>query len=268
MLSLLTYATYAATSSETLQLKEEIAELRSHLASKTTEDIVAIAADTGSITEFMDELYGLTWKSHGLATNGTANKRHLPLYFENGEHSDNGAENRHGSRRDTEEEPIEKKKMKEFSIFSNAQPSEIDGSLEAGNIFIQAGTLYDREGYITGQSDLACTFFFEDSDGDTNVDELLCNAIFIFTNKYGFEVGQLHLQGIIRGLSVLDGTATNSGTDLFAVIGGTGCFAGAKGIATYEQLPFGSVWYTKKHDFFLYEYWVDEYEEPTNTYPF
>mmetsp|Transcript_37558 Transcript_37558/g.43733 ORF Transcript_37558/g.43733 Transcript_37558/m.43733 type:complete len:287 (+) Transcript_37558:94-954(+) len=274
ILALLSHAANAILWSEAMQMKDKISGIRIDLSSRTPEEIAAISAEVRSVTDFMDELSGLTQSSGGNVTNA---KIPVPIILESVDDVDRSGS--HERRTDTTD-TIRKREMKQFSIFSNMPALNIKTSdLVTGTIILQTGKLYDQYGYIAGDSELICTAMFGDTDQDQLIDQLLCNAIFIFANKYGFEVGQLHLQGIVSGLTVTagvaaDGTAnanradiTNT-ADIFSVIGGTGCFAGAKGLATFDGLAAGSIWYTKKHDVFLYEYWEHEYNNPTDTYPF
>eukprot|EP00592_Proboscia_alata_P006847 CAMPEP_0194358104 /NCGR_PEP_ID=MMETSP0174-20130528/5437_1 /TAXON_ID=216777 /ORGANISM="Proboscia alata, Strain PI-D3" /LENGTH=286 /DNA_ID=CAMNT_0039128341 /DNA_START=53 /DNA_END=913 /DNA_ORIENTATION=+ len=274
ILALLSHAANAILWSEAMQMKDKISGIKIDLSSRTPEEIAAISAEVRSVTDFMDELSGLTQSSGGNVTNA---KIPVPIILESVDDVDRSGS--HERRTDTTD-TIRKREMKQFSIFSNMPALNIKTSdLVTGTIILQTGKLYDQYGYIAGDSDLICTGMFEDTDQDGLTDQFLCSAIFIFANKYGFEVGQLHLQGIVSGLTVTagvaaDGTAnanradiTNT-ADIFSVIGGTGCFAGAKGLATFDGLAAGSIWYTKKHDVFLYEYWEHEYNNPTDTYPF
>mmetsp|Transcript_51748 Transcript_51748/g.52146 ORF Transcript_51748/g.52146 Transcript_51748/m.52146 type:complete len:289 (-) Transcript_51748:270-1136(-) len=276
ILALLSHAANALLWSEAMQIKEKISGVKIDLSSRTPEEIAAISAEVRSVTDFMDELSGLTQSSGGNVTNA---KIPVPIILESVDDVDRSGS--HERRTDTTD-TIRKREMKQFSIFSNMKALNVKTSdFVTGSVTLQSGKLYDQYGYIAGDSELICTAFEINFNPDQIdlTDSLLCNAIFIFANKYGFEVGQLHLQGIVSGLTVTkgvaaDGTAnanradiTNT-ADIFSVIGGTGCFAGAKGLATFDGLAAGSIWYTKKHDVFLYEYWEHEYNNPTDTYPF
>jgi len=235
-------------------LPREVApELKRQYVFDTAEDSATIAAATESKKQFLDELFGLTVLD-GYPSNETDVQKHLELNRIFEKHADQNRE-----RMLTHEDLISKKKMKQFTMFSDAEgvpTSTIDDGQETfspGDVTIITGSLYNTQSYSAGTSDMVCTYMFQDASGQ----DKLCSAVMVFFNKYGFEVGQVHLQGLMLGSSTY--------SDIFSVVGGTGCFSGATGIATVERLPVNSIWYSYKHDFYLYEYWQHEYNNENNS---
>lgn len=217
------------------------------------DDIAKISASMAeSKKDFLDELFGFTLQP-GYPGNHTDIKRHLEL---NRLFEDNADTIR--ARLLDDEDSIEKKRMKQFSMFSNAKSvlptstvSEGAETFNPGDVKIITGELYNTQSYVAGSSDMVCTYMF-DSTGE----DLICSGVMVFFNKYGFEVGQLHLQGLMLGSTIF--------AHIFSIVGGTGCFSGATGITTVEALPSGSIWYSYKHDIYIYEYWQHEYNGDNN----
>eukprot|EP00593_Proboscia_inermis_P000076 CAMPEP_0171293926 /NCGR_PEP_ID=MMETSP0816-20121228/2300_1 /TAXON_ID=420281 /ORGANISM="Proboscia inermis, Strain CCAP1064/1" /LENGTH=165 /DNA_ID=CAMNT_0011765269 /DNA_START=20 /DNA_END=518 /DNA_ORIENTATION=- len=120
------------------------------------EDDIAKIAE--SKKDFLDELFGFTLQP-GYPGNHTDIKRHLEL---NRLFEDNADTNR---ARLLDEDSIEKKRMKQFSMFSNAKSvlptstvSEGAETFNPGDVKIITGELYNTQSYVAGSSDMVCTY--------------------------------------------------------------------------------------------------------------
>mmetsp|Transcript_38408 Transcript_38408/g.46347 ORF Transcript_38408/g.46347 Transcript_38408/m.46347 type:complete len:283 (+) Transcript_38408:17-865(+) len=225
---------------------------------------IASTASAHSLNGFMDELFGVSWKSD-VSKNSTDGNNvpdiptvsNLPPI----NNKDNDIDMIHLERDLSSKDIIEKKVMLGFSVFSNAMPITIPGEVNENGAIVYGGSLFDRDGYITGTSDTVCTYVLaRESESETTQNrESICDIAFLFVNKYGLEVGQLYMQGLMSG---------TSSSEIYSITGGTGCFSGATGIGTIDKLPIGSLWYTQTHDIYLYEYWQHEHGGFEDTYPF